>query len=180
MTIQIIIFLILYMKDLYSIIYLSSIIVSAILFLISFITKGSTSVGALISAYATFSFSVLMIMLNIIRRSLGFLEFILNVIPFILLLSILFILLYLTIKYYANISSGSVANYYTIFYWITSMLLLIQIGIVFYATSNEKFEKTSQISKVISSILYLMVVLSGINLIPMFNALTYYTTDGFQ
>ena len=169
------------MKDLYSIIYLSTSIVSAILFLISFITKGSTSVGALISAYATFSFSVLMILLHImIRNSFGFLDFILNVGPLILLLSVLFILLYLTIKYQSNISSGSVANYYTIFYWITSMLLLIQIGIVFYATNNANFEKTSQLTKLISSILYLLVVLNGINLIPLFNVLTYYTTDGFQ
>ena len=169
------------MKDLFSTIYTSISIVSAILFLISFVTKSSTSVGALISAYTTFAISILMILLHImINNNFEFFNFILNAGSLLLLLAVLSILLYLTVKYQQNISHGNIYKYYNTLIWISCILLLIQIGVVYYGTNNATFEKTNQFTKITSSFIYLLSVLNGICLIPLFNILTYYKTDGFQ
>ena len=100
--------------------------------------------------------------------------------PFLLILGVIGFVLYLIITYKSNIVNDNVSQSYYSFSNITIILILIQLYIVFSNISTPKFEETGKISKVTSSIIYLLGVLSAISSIIMFTILKYFTTDGFK
>lgn len=69
-------------------------------------------------------------------------------------------------------------SYYT-FSNIAIVLLLLQLYIVYTNISSDKFETSGKLSKVTSSLIYLLAVLTSMCSLILFIILKYYTTDGF-
>ena len=99
--------------------------------------------------------------------------------PFLLMLGVIGFILYLMITYKSIILQGHVANGYHSFSNINIILILIQLYIVYTNISSDSFEKTGKMSKVTSSVVYLLGVLSTITSIILYTILRYFTTDGF-
>ena len=96
------------MNNWYSLVYKALIYVSVILFLISFGTTGNTTIGALISGYSALTLSILMILImllnNVMNTTQGkpTFEIVTTILmasgPFLLMLLIIGLILYLIIK----------------------------------------------------------------------------------
>jgi hypothetical protein len=99
--------------------------------------------------------------------------------PFLLMLGVIAFVLYLMITYKSIILKDHVANGYHSFSNINVILILIQLYIVYTNITSDSFEKTGKMSKVTSSIVYLLGVLSAIASIILYTILKYFTTDGF-
>ena len=81
--------------------------------------------------------------------------------------------------YKNNIIDGHVAPSYNSFSNIIILLLLLQVYLVYTNISTENFESSGKISKVTSSFIYLLGVLTAICSIILGTILKYYSTDGF-
>lgn len=177
------------MKDWYSGIYKAFIISAFISFIIGFFSEGQVSLGAYIAGYSVLILGVMMILLilfnSIMKITQGqsifniLLTILLTAGPFLLILGVISFILYLMITYKSNILDNHVSNGYHSFSNITVILILIQLYIVYTNISTDSFETTGKISKVTSSIVYLLGVLSAISSIILFTILKYFTTDGF-
>ena len=100
--------------------------------------------------------------------------------PFILMLGVIAFILYLMINYKSIILENHVSNGYHSFSNITVILILIQLYIVYTNISSDSFESSGKMSKVTSSMVYLLGILSAISSIILFTILKYFTTDGFS
>jgi hypothetical protein len=60
------------------------------------------------------------------------------------------------------------------------LLFLIQIYFVYTNIDSDKFTATGKMSKVTSSLIYLLGVLTWTCSLILFTVLKYYTTDGFK
>jgi len=92
------------------------------------------------------------------------------------LLSLLVVILWIVIiifKYYDRITQGHVSDYYTSFMNIASILIIIQIYMIFSETSD----KQPTLSPRTSSILRLLSVLSSLSVITVAIVLKFYVTD---
>lgn len=177
------------MKDWYSSIYKGFIISAIISFVIGFFSEGKVSLGSYIAGYSVLILGIMMILLilfNSIMKTTDGLPItqILYIIlmtsgPFILMLGVISFILYLMIKYKPIILEEHVAHGYHSFSNINIILILIQLYIVYTNIATENFEKTGKISKVTSSMVYLLGVLSAISSIILYTILKYFTTDGF-
>lgn len=177
------------MKDWYSTIYKACIIASIIAFIIGFTTQSETSLGAYISGYSVLILGILMILVillsNILRVSQNastfqlLISIILTVGPFLLILAVISFVLYLLINYKNNIISGDVAPGYTSFSTIISLLIFIQLYLVYTNIDTDKFQITGKIPRITSSFIYLLGVINAICSIILYTILKYYTTDGF-
>jgi len=96
------------------------------------------------------------------------------------MLGVIGFILYLLITYKNIIINSQVSPGYYSFSNITAILLLIQLYMVYTNISTPKFEETGKMSKVTSSIVLLIGVLTAISSIIMFTILKYFTTDGFK
>jgi hypothetical protein len=76
-------------------------------------------------------------------------------------------------------NSTDYTGQYSNFSNINIILILIQLYIVYTNISSDSFEKTGKMSKVTSSVVYLLGVLSTITSIILYTILRYFTTDGF-
>ena len=178
------------MSNWYNGIYKGFIIAGVISFIIAFFSQGEVSLGAYIAGYAVLILAIIMILIillnNIFRvtKDESTLKLILSIIlttgPFLLMLGVIGFILYLMITYKNNIISGHVSSGYNSFSNIVSLLLFIQLYIVYTNISTETFESTGKISPLTSSIIYLLCVLSGICSVILFTILKYFTTDGFE
>jgi hypothetical protein len=178
------------MKDWYASIYKGFLTAGLVAFIIGFFTQGNTALGAYISGYSVLTLGIMMILLilfnNILNTSQNMSTFnllytiLITTGPFLLMLGVISFILYLMITYKNNIINDHVSKGYYSFSSISVILLLIQLYIVYTNISTDKFETTGKISKVTSSIIYLLSVLSAICSIILFTILKYYTTDGFQ
>jgi hypothetical protein len=178
------------MKDWYSSIYKGLIISSIVAFIVGFFSKGNISIDAYITGYATLILGIMMILIilfnNILRVSQGDSTFqlvytiLITTGPFILMLAVIGFILYQIITYKEKIVDNHVSQSYFSFSNITIILMLIQIYIVYTNISTPKFEETGKISKVTSSVIYLLGVLAAISSIIIFTILKYFTTDGFM
>jgi len=174
------------MKDWYSTIYKACIFAGTISFILGFFTKSKTSLGAYMAGYSVLILAIMMILIvlfnNIFRvgSNVPALQMIYTILittgPFILMLGVITFVLYLLIKYQSNIVDGKIAPGYNSFSNIIVMLLLIQIYLVY---SSEQFENIGKLSKVTSSIVYLIGTITGICSIILYTILKYYSTDGF-
>jgi len=177
------------MKDWYSSIYKACILASLVAFIIGFFSESQTSLGAYISGYSVLTLGIMMILIilfnNVLRISsngsaLQILSSILMTSgPFLLMLSVIGFVLYLLINYKDKIIEGNIAPSYNSFSNIIVMLLLLQVYLVYTNISTDNFESTGKISKVTSSFIYLLGVLTAICSIILSTILKYFSTDGF-
>jgi hypothetical protein len=178
------------MKDWYSTIYKACIIAAVISFIIGFFTQSQISLGAYISGYSVLILGILMILVilltNVLKVSQNASTFqvlfsiMVTTGPFILILGIIGFILYLLINYKNSIISGNIAPGYSSFSSIISILIFIQLYLVYTNIDTDKFELTGKISRVVTSIIYLLGVLTAICSIILYTILKYYSTDGFR
>ena len=178
------------MSNWYSGIYKAFIISGVIAFIIGMFTQGDLSLGAYISGYSVLTLGIMMILLilfnNVMRitENQSILQILYSIImatgPFILMLGIIGFLLYLMIFYKDKIINEQVSQNYHSFSNITVILILIQLYIIYTNISTDRFISSGKLSKITSSIIYLMNVLTIISSIILFTILKYYTTDGFK
>lgn len=177
------------MNNLYSSIYKAFLYAGMISFIIGFFTDSKTSLGAYITGYSVLILAVLMILVilfaNILKSNPTSTFNLMNSIimisgPFLLILCIITFILYLLIKYKDNITHGKVAPGYYSFSNIIVLLLFLNFYLVHTNLDTEKIEFTGKTSKVISSILYLIGVITAICSIILYTILKYYSTDGFS
>lgn len=177
------------MKNWYSSIYKGCIIASIIAFIIGFFTQSVLSLGAYIAGYSVLTLGIMVILIilfnNVLRVTQnGSTLQILNSIfmtsgPFILIFIVISFVLYLLITYQEQITRGHVSPSYNSFSNIIIMLLLVQIYLIYININTDNFESTGKIPKVISSIIYLLGVLTSICAIILNTILKYFSTDGF-
>lgn len=177
------------MADWYSTIYKACIYAASVAFILGFFSNNSTSLGAYLAGYSVLILAILMILTilfsNILKVNANnsaiqtLYSIIMTSGPFILMLGIISFVLYSLIKYKKIIIEGHVAPSYNSFSNIIVILLMLQLYIIISNISNDKFETTGKLSKVTSSIIYLLGVLTGISSIILNTILTYYSTDGF-
>ena len=177
------------MKDWYSSIYKAFIISAIISFVIGFFFEGKVSLGSYITGYSVLILGIMMILLILFNSIMKITEgqsifqilytILLTAGPFLLMLGVIAFILYLMITYKSIILEGHVANGYHSFSNINIILILIQLYIVYTNISSDSFEKTGKMSKVTSSVVYLLGVLSTITSIILYTILRYFTTDGF-
>lgn len=178
------------MKDWYSTIYKACIIASVIAFIIGFSTQSETSLGAYISGYSVLILGILMILVILFSNTLKVTQndttfqilssLLLTSGPFILILGIIGFILYLLINYKNKIIAGQIAPGYNSFSTIISLLIFIQLYLVYTNIDTDKFQATGKMSKVISSIIYLIGIITAICSIILYTILKYYSTDGFR
>lgn len=172
-------------------IYKAFIFVSAILIIIALNTTGTTSINATISGYTTMILSLLLIMIVVINNfnqtvnsETSYIQIIINSLftigPFILLLVIIGFLMYLYINYKNIISEGHVSSYYNTFSFLSSILVLLQIFLLYNGTTSRQFQRTHLLSKITNSIVCFTAVINSICAIILFIILKYYTTDGYS
>ena len=177
------------MADWYSSIYKACIIASLIAFIIGFFSQSQTSLGAYLAGYSVLTLGIMMILIILFNNILtgssnGSTSQILYSIsmisgPFLLMLAVISFVLYLLINYKNNIIEGHISPSYNSFSNIIVMLLLVQVYLVYTNISTDSFKSTGKMSKVTSSLIYLLGVLTAICSIILATILKYYSTDGF-
>ena len=177
------------MDDWYSTIYKACIYASIVAFIIGFFTSSSTSLGAYLAGYSVLILGVMMILVIVFSNVLKvtsnapplqlFYSIFTTAGPFILIFGVISFVLYLLIKYKNNIIDGKIAPGYYSFSNIIVTLLIMQLFLVLSNISTQKFETTGTMSKVTSSMIYLLGVLTTMSSIILYVILKYYSTDGF-
>jgi hypothetical protein len=171
----------------YSSVYNSLIISSIISFIIGYFTEKTVSFSAYMIGYSVLTLAIMMILIilinNLKTQNQSALQILYNILltcgPFIL---ILFVIVFITIimGYYNKIIIDEhISKSYHSFSNILIFLLLIQVYILYTNISNPNFESTGKLSKVTSSIICLIGVLTLICSVIIFTILKYFTTDGF-
>jgi len=177
------------MSDWYPTVYKALIMSSVIAFIISFFSSGDVSLGALLAGYSVLILGVMMILLIlfnkliIVTQGQSTFQFLYSILmttgPFLLMLGVIGFIMYLIINYKDIIIAGHVSKSYSSFSNIAIILFLLQIYIVYTNISTDKFESTGRLSKITSSLIYLLGVLTTICSLILFTILKYFTTDGF-
>jgi hypothetical protein len=173
----------------YANVYKGFIFTSVILFILSLtLSSGNMKIGATIAGYTTLALSIFLIMIFMLNvyfktTSSSFnLQNIINIIfqlgPIMLTLFLIIILLVLNIKNKDKITDGHVSDSYNKFTNISTVLLLLQTYIIYSNIKTESFQKNGSISKVTSSLIYLIGVITSLCSIILFTILQIYTTDG--
>lgn len=93
--------------------------------------------------------------------------------PFLSILAVILWILILVSLYYDRITGGKVSDYYTSFMNIASIMLLIQIYMIF----NEVGDKTPPLSLKTYKLLRLLAVLAGLSVLTVYIVLRFYVTD---
>jgi hypothetical protein len=174
----------------YFTIYKACIIASVVALIIGFSTQSETSLGAYISGYSVLILAISMLLIilfsNILKvtpnnNTLQIMSSILLISgPFILILGIISFILYLLINYKNKIIAGQVAPDYHSFSTIISLLIFIQLYLIYTNINTDNFKTTGKMSRVISSIIYLLSIITAICSIILYTILKYYSTDGFR
>jgi hypothetical protein len=171
-------------------IYKSLIFTSAIVFTIGLSAGGDIALGSYITGYVLLTLSILLVSIDITKRELDeksdtgagifkiMLSMFMNLGPFLLMLAVVLFMMSMLIKYKSNISEGRVTSGYYSFSNIIILLLITQLYIV-YSNMKSTTSEPPKITKVTSSVLYLLGVLMMICSTIIYTILTYYTTDGF-
>jgi len=177
------------MKDWYSSIYKALIMASVISFIISFFSSGEISLGASLAGYSVLILGIMMILIILFQNILknnpnpSLFQMIYSIFigtgPFILILAVIGFILYLIISYKNLIIDEHVSKSYYTFSNIAIILLLLQLYIVYTNITTASFESTGKMSKLTSSLVYLLGVLTSMCSLILFTILKYYTTDGF-
>jgi hypothetical protein len=175
-------------RDWYKSTYNSLLLTAVILFLIAFGTTGDINIGTTISAYCLLVLSVFMILILVVNKTLsteqdvsGFqsaMDALRTAGPLFLILGVIGFVLYLLIYYKNDILGNRVSNSFYTFSNITTIILLMQIYLL-YTNMNVKDGFKGQISKVVSGSLLIIGLFSVMSSMILYTILRYYTTDGF-
>jgi hypothetical protein len=173
----------------YSTIYKACILASMISFIIGFFTPINVALGAYIAGYSVLTLGIMMILIvlfnNILKVSPNDSSFsilipiLITSGPFLLILTLISFILYLLINYKNSINSGHVSPSYYSFSNIIILLLLLQNYLIYSNIGTDSFESNGKFSKVTTSLLYLIGILTAICSIILYIILKYYSTDGF-
>lgn len=110
-------------------------------------------------------------------RSEGFLakgiSFVMMFLPFLRIIAVILWILTLVYLYYDRITGGNVSDYYTPFMNIASIMLLIQIYMIFSETSD----KNASLSLKTYSVLRMLSILAVFSVITVSIVLKFYITD---
>jgi hypothetical protein len=174
----------------YSSVYKALIIGSVVSFLISFFSSGKTAYGSLLSGYSTLTLGVMLILVILITKVLEItkndsaiqimLSILITLGPFLLMLAVIGFILYLILFYKEPILENRVSHNYYTFSNITVVLLLIQVYIIYQNITTKEFDISGKISKITSSLIYLIGVFTSISAMILYIVLKYFRTDGFQ
>jgi hypothetical protein len=171
-----------YYKSLYKGIIITSIVVLAI----GFATNGETSIRCYQSGYFAFGLSILLILIPILNKLLskdgpkkGVSAMMLQTGPFMIIIAVVGFLLYFSFKYQDIIVDNRVPQGYFIFSNIATLLLIIQLFVVYSCITSDDFDKEGM-SSVNSSVVLLLAVLTAICTNIIRTILKYFTTDGFE
>ena len=176
------------MTTLFSSVYKAFIIVSGICFIISYMTSDAASFGAMLAGYSLLILSIMLILLTLVQSTFRvnegrtmlqtFLTFVAIVGPFLLMLGTIGFLMYLLIFYKTPILAKQVAPSYSGFSNVAVALLIMQLYVVYQNMNSTHYQRTGTLSKVTSSILYLLGVLTLADALTLFTILKYFRTDG--
>jgi hypothetical protein len=177
------------MTDWYSSVYKAFLVAGIIAFIVGIFSSGDISINAYISGYVIIILGIMMLLIFLINNSLkptpGLSSFALSqsilmtIGPFLLMLGVISFILYLLINYRTNIVEQKVSSGYYTFSNISVILLLIQLYIVYINVNSQKFFESGKLTKVTTSIIYLLGVLGTITSIILYTMLRYFTTDGY-
>ena len=179
------------MEDWYKSTYNTLLIVAFILFIIAFGTTGNVNIGAIISAYSMLILSIMMILVLIVNQTLSSsdpnvtslqsgLDALRSAGPLFIMLGVLGFVLYLIIYYKNSIIDGHVSSGYNTFSSVTTIFILLQLYIIYTSINSSKTGFNGKLSKIVSSCLLIIGLLSIISSLILYTILKYYTTDGFQ
>ena len=167
-------------------IYKAFINTAVIAFLIGLATTGSVSFNCYQAGYAVLAIAIMMILIQILNNlqskkdgssSVG--KIALNLLPFVVMLSVISSLLYFNTIYRNIIINKRVSQGFNIFSNIIIIILLIQVYIIYTSVSSKSFEEKG-ISNVTSGTILLLAILSAIATNIIRTILKYFTTDGFE
>lgn len=177
------------MANWYASVYKGFIVAGLVSFIVGFFTQGITSLNSYIAGYSILILAIAMMLIiifnNILKvtESSSTLQTISSILmssgPFLLMLAVISLVLYLIVKYKNNIIENHVSSGYYSFSNITALLIFIQLYVIYTNIFTDKFQNTGKIEKVTSSIIYLLGVLSSMTVAILYIILKYYTTDGF-
>jgi len=173
-------------SEYYKGLYKGIIITTIVVFAIGFATNGETSIRCYQTGYFSFSLSILLILIPILNKLLskdgpkkGVSTMMLQTGPFIIILAVVSFLLYFSFKYQDIIVDQRVPQGYFIFSNIATLLLIIQLFVVYSCVTSDNFDKDGM-SSINSSAVLLLAVLTAICTNIIRTILKYFTTDGFE
>ena len=177
------------MANWYASVYKGFIVAGLVSFIVGFFTQGITSLNSYIAGYSILILAIAMMLIIIFNNILKVTEasstlqtissILMSSGPFLLMLAVISVVLYLIVKYKNNIIENHVSSGYYSFSNITALLIFIQLYVIYTNIFTDKFQNTGKIEKVTSSIIYLLGVLSSMTVAILYIILKYYTTDGF-
>jgi type III secretory pathway component EscS len=177
------------MANWYASVYKGFIVAGLVSFIVGFFTQGITSLNSYIAGYSILILAIAMMLIIIFNNILKVTEasstlqtissILISSGPFLLMLAVISLVLYLIVKYKSNIIENHVSSGYYSFSNITALLIFIQLYVIYTNIFTDKFQNTGKIEKVTSSIIYLLGVLSSMTVAILYIILKYYTTDGF-
>ena len=178
------------MSKWYTSIYKGFIISGLVAFIVGFFTNGKVSLESYIAGYSALILGIMMLLLILfnsvlknatpngsVLQQIG--EMLMAFGPFILILAVISFILYLMVYYKKLIIDNHISNSYNSFSNIAAILIFIQLYIIYTNITTSAFENTGKLSKVTTSIIYLLGVLTTICSIILYTILKYFTTDGF-
>lgn len=175
------------MNTWYSGLYKAFMYASVIAFIIGFCTTDATSLGAYLAGYSVLVLSISIILVELFIPILStsgsptaatMYALLLNTGPLLLLLGIIGFILYMIIINRPKIIEGDVSSSFQSFNTILVFLMFCQLYLLSNQLSTDQYKMTKKISPVTMSLIYFLVLLSGICSSILYVILNYYTTDG--
>lgn len=167
-------------EKVYFLVYYSLLITSITLFTISFFSSGSLLLNTSITGYILSIISLLLIMTftisNIYKYSLSPLQIIFTLGPFFFVFFLIAFYLYYLITFKTRILDQTISPSFYMFQHISILLIIVQLFLFTYGTHT----KTGKISKMNTSLIYLLCVINLFILYTIRNILVYFVTDGFS
>jgi len=169
--------------------YKALILGSVISFVISIFSTGEISYNSMVSGYSILTLGVMIIILILYSKvsqtgENSWLLVLKNFGPFLSMLSIIAFVLYLIIYYKKPILNNQVSESYHTFSNITTILLLIQIYIVYTNIVSDEFSSGDKnkfkLSNTTTGVLILLSLLTSMSSLILFVILKYFRADGFQ
>jgi hypothetical protein len=177
------------MANWYSSVYKGFIVAGLVSFIVGIFSQGLVSLNSYIAGYSILLIAIAMMLIiifnNILKVNEGSsaLQVLSSILasagPFLIILAVISMVLYLIVKYKSNIIDNRVSGSYYSFSNITALLIFVQLYIIYTNVFSDKFQNTGKIDKVTSSLIYLLGVLSSMSTAVLYIILKYYTTDGF-
>ena len=170
----------------YSTMYNSFIFVGVILSIVSIFVRGSSGTIVKITAYASLSAGLLLILGSLLSNLSGKIKTVndlltlikLNVGPFFLIGITIIYLLIITILNKDRINKEHVSDNYYLFSTFTVILICIQMSLVFNGMSKSIFKETGMLPLSISTFIYLIGIINVVIALTIGIILKYYVTDG--